>query len=187
MNSVSQTTDSTVSKLAAWETSMIEVFVRAASLVGLPRSIGGIYGLLFCASAPMTFEELVTRLGISRGSVSQGLKLLRQLGAVKTHYVAGDRKDHYVPELSMQRLVQGFVRDQFSPHMESGSARMDQVRDLIDQEADAALRQHALQRLNTLDAWQKRVQRLLPILMAALTGTHFFGDNSTSPEKGTII
>ena len=68
---------------------MIDVFVRAAGLIGLPRSIGEIYGLLFCSPKALSFDELVERLQISKGSVSQGLKVLRQLGAVKLHWGRG--------------------------------------------------------------------------------------------------
>ncbi|MGJ8638332.1 MAG: GbsR/MarR family transcriptional regulator [Opitutaceae bacterium] len=161
---------------------MIEIFVRAASLIGFPKSIGEIYGLLFCATKPMTFDELEHRLGISRGSVSQGLKLLRQLGAVKLQYIAGNRKDHYVPELSMKRLAHGFVRDQFTPHMDSGQSRIDSVRDLIGNESDEALREHALQRINTLNSWQQRVQRLLPIVMATLSGVQFLKDEANDGD-----
>ena len=107
MESLSSDAASSPAALSPWETSTIEVFIRAAGLIGLPRSVGEIYGLLFCAESPLTFDDLAERLGISRGSVSQGLKFLRQLGAVKVHYVAGSRKDHYQPELSMKRLVSG--------------------------------------------------------------------------------
>ncbi|MGB1127957.1 MAG: GbsR/MarR family transcriptional regulator, partial [Opitutales bacterium] len=79
--------------LAEWESATIEVFVRAVDLIGFPRSVGEIYGLLFCAQEPVSFDDLVERLKISKGSVSQGLKLLRQLGAVRVHYIAGSRKD----------------------------------------------------------------------------------------------
>ena len=160
--------------LSPWESSTIEVFIRAASLIGLPRSVGEIYGYLFCAPSPQTFDDLVARLGISRGSVSQGLKLLRQLGAVEVQYVPGSRKDHYHPELSMKRLVHGFVRDQFAPHLESGGGRLDAIAALIESEADPALRLHAAQRINTLRTWQGRMQKLMPIIMAALGGANFF-------------
>ena len=161
---------------------MIEVFTRAAGLIGLPRSVGEIYGLLFCAQAPQTFDELAERLGISRGSVSQGLKFLRQLGAVKVHYVAGSRKDHYQPELSMKRLVSGFVRDQFTPHLESGDERLTEIAALIEAEADPALRTHAAQRMNTLRTWQGRMQKLMPIVMAALGGANFFNQPDDHSE-----
>jgi DNA-binding transcriptional regulator GbsR (MarR family) len=176
-------TDTSV--LSAWETSMIDVFVRAAGLIGLPRSIGEIYGLLFCANKALTFDELVERLLISKGSVSQGLKVLRQLGAIKLHYVPGSRRDHYEPELSMKRLVRGFIKDQFEPHLVSGSQRLDRIDALIENEADDALHQHALNRLNTLRSWQQRTRKLMPMIMAVLGGAKFL--EKESPEEGTII
>ena len=171
--------------LSAWETSMIDVFVRAAGLIGLPRSIGEIYGLLFCTPKALSFDELVERLQISKGSVSQGLKVLRQLGAVKLHYVPGSRRDHYQPELSMKRLVRGFIKDQFEPHLLSGSQRLDNIDALIEDESDEASRTHARNRLGTLRSWQQRTRKLMPIVMAVLGGAKFFDKESTDEE--TII
>ena len=166
---------------------MIDVFVRAASLIGLPRSIGEIYGLLFCTPEALSFDELVERLQISKGSVSQGLKVLRQLGAVKLHYVPGSRRDHYQPELSMKRLVRGFVKDQFEPHLLSGSQRLDNIEALIQVAGDEAshAHAHALNRLGTLRSWQQRARKLMPIVMAVLGGAKFFDKESTDQE--TII
>jgi DNA-binding transcriptional regulator GbsR (MarR family) len=168
--------------LSPWETATIEVFIHAANLIGLPRSVGEIYGCLFCAPVPQTFDALVARLGISRGSVSQGLKLLRQLGAVEVHYVPGSRKDHYLAELSMKRLVHGFVRDQFAPNLESGDGRLDAIAALIESEADPAVREHAAQRINTLRTWQGRMQKLMPIMMAALGGANFFSQPNEAQQ-----
>ena len=178
-------TQSDTSILSAWETSMIDVFVRAAGLIGLPRSIGEIYGLLFCTPKALSFDELVERLQISKGSVSQGLKVLRQIGAVKLHYVPGSRRDHYQPELSMKRLVRGFIKDQFEPHLLSGSQRLDNIDALIEDEGDEASRAHARNRLGTLRSWQQRTRKLMPIVMAVLGGAKFFDKESTDEE--TII
>jgi DNA-binding transcriptional regulator GbsR (MarR family) len=178
-------TQSDTPTLSAWETSMIDVFVRAAGLIGLPRSIGEIYGLLFCTPKALSFDELVERLQISKGSVSQGLKVLRQLGAVKIHYVPGSRRDHYQPELSMKRLVRGFIKDQFEPHLLSGSERLDSIEALIEGEGDEASRAHARNRLGTLRSWQQRTRKLMPIVMAVLGGAKFFDKEPTDEE--TII
>lgn len=162
---------------------MIDVFVRAASLIGLPRSIGEIYGLLFCANKALTFDELVERLQISKGSVSQGLKVLRQLGAVKLHYVPGSRRDHYEPELSMKRLARGFIKDQFEPHMISGTQRLGNLEELIAKESDDVIRQHATSRLETLHSWQQRAQKLLPIIMAVLGGANFLKKEKSEEHR----
>jgi DNA-binding transcriptional regulator GbsR (MarR family) len=170
-------------EMPSWEAGVVELFVRGANLVGLPRSVGEIYGSLFCAENPLTFDGLVARLQISRGSVSQGLKVLRQLGAVKVHYIAGSRKDHYIAELSMQQLVQGFVRDQLGPHLESGSARLQEVEALIDSEVDPKKRIHAEQRFRTLLSWQQSGQKILPLVMAVLGGRKFFSKESDNPDS----
>jgi DNA-binding transcriptional regulator GbsR (MarR family) len=158
------------SALQAWEISMIDSFVRAANLIGLPRSIGEIYGLLYCSPEAMTFDQVVERLGISAGSVSQGLKTLRQLGAIKLHYAPGSRKDHYLPELSMERLVRGFIKDQFAPHLESSAERLSEIETQLAAIADAPLRAHAQQRLNTMRTWRRRTEKLLPLALAVLAG-----------------
>lgn len=173
-------------ELSDWEAATIEVFVRAANLIGLPRSVGEIYGVLYCAERPLAFDDLVERLGISRGSVSQGLKVLRQLGAVRLHYIPGSRRDHYVPELSMKRLASGFMRDQIDPHLESGVARLAQVEELIAGEPDPERRKLALQRLSTLRNWQSRTRQLVPIIMAVLSGVRFFSDSETDLREEVV-
>ena len=156
--------------LTSWESALIESFVRAAGLIGLPRSIGEIYGLLYCAREPLSFDDIGERLSISRGSVSQGLKTLRQLGAVKVAYRPGSRKDHYVPELSVERLVRGFIKDQVHPHLDSAGERFERTAQLIADEPDPDRRHHAEQRLQTLRTWQRRAQRVLPVALTILSG-----------------
>ena len=52
-------------------------------IFGVPKSVGQIYGLLYASPLPLGFSDIVERLEISKGSASQGLQLLRSLGAVK--------------------------------------------------------------------------------------------------------
>jgi DNA-binding transcriptional ArsR family regulator len=61
----------------------IELFAEVVYALGLPKSVGQIYGLLYASPAPLSFSDIVERLDISKGSASQGLQLLRTLGAIK--------------------------------------------------------------------------------------------------------
>ncbi len=141
---------------------MIDLFVAATRLLGLPRSLGEIYGLLFIAADPMTFDRLVSRLRISKGSVSQGLKMLRALGAVKVSYVAGDRRDHYRAETDLKSLVSGFISGQMLPHLETGQVRLDRLRRLEAESGDTlAPEQRA--RLEKLEYWHFRARTLAPL------------------------
>lgn len=174
---------SKVQNLLPWELRVLELFVRAANLIGLPRSVGEIYGCLFCAQKPTSFDALMSRLKISKGSVSQGLKVLRQLGAVKVLYIPGSRKDHYVAEFSMKQLVHGFIRDQLKPHLESGTGRLAEVEILIDQIDEDATQRHAKERIQVLKNWQARLVKVLPLVVSAMSGMDFLSRGENKSEE----
>src|SRR2546425_4179831 len=85
----------TLPPLSALETEIIDLFVQVSRMLGQPRSLAEIYGLLFISARPLAMDDLIERLRMSKGSASQGLKFLRNVGAVKMVYVPGDRRVHY--------------------------------------------------------------------------------------------
>ena len=113
------------------EVEAIDFFVRLMGLLGMPRSVGEIYGLLYFCPEPLPMDAIARRLGISIGSASQGLKTLRSLKAVRSTYVPGDRRDHYVAETEFRRLFSTFIRDEITPHLESASARIDRMESIL--------------------------------------------------------
>src|SRR5882724_4174156 len=94
------------------ETEIIDFFFQLSRLLGQPRSLAEIYGLLFISARPLAMDHLIERLNLSKGSASQGLKFLRNIGAIKTVYVAGDRRAHYEAVAELRNLVTRFLRDQ---------------------------------------------------------------------------
>lgn len=157
-----ESADSVGGGLTALEVEVIELFVAATRLLGLPRSLGEIYGLLFIAAESLTFDQLVSRLRISKGSVSQGLRTLRALGAVKVMYVAGDRRDHYQAETDLKSLVSGFISGQMLPHLETGQARLERLREL-EAASGEALGAGQRARLEKLEYWHHRARALAPL------------------------
>lgn len=149
--------------LSTLDREVIDLFVNVASTLGIPRSVGEIYGLLFIAPEPLAMDDVISRLQISVGSASQGLKILRALGAVKPQYVLGDRRDHYVAETELRPLVAGFLKEHVNPHLESGSLRLEKLRRML-AEADPAQRRTAEVRIEKLERWHKVVSGLLPLI-----------------------
>lgn len=104
---------------AQWE--LIEVCVRVTQVMGIPRSVGEIFGFVFSTATPVTFDDVVQALGISNGSASHGLRYLQRLGAIKVSFYARDRRDYFQAETSLQKLVNGFLAETFV-HRLSGMA-----------------------------------------------------------------
>ncbi len=157
-------------KLDPLELQMVAVFVDGVRALGLPRSIGEIYGLLFISQSPLSLDDLARLLNISKGSVSQGLRMLKSLGAVNEAQINGgtERRTYYEPAIELKRLVGGFIRRQIRPHLESGQAKIRQLavsaRDLPDPEQ----RQFLSARVDRLDQWMRSGSKVLPLLQKIL-------------------
>jgi len=154
-------------RLGPAEREVLEFFVHLGRYLSLPRSVGEIYGLLFAREQRMTLDELVATLGISKGSASQGLRLLRGFGAVRVGHVPGDRKDYFEAEAELPALIRGFFRDRLSAKMERADERLDRLRAAVDDPANGAP-EGLSARVERLQAWHSKARRLVPLVSTFL-------------------
>ncbi len=155
------------------EARLLEFFIRLALAFGLPRSLGQIYGTLFCAREPLAFDELTHRSQVSKGAVSQGVRALVSLRAVRTHIVPNDRRTFFVAETSMKRLVSSLVKDAVEPFLDQNEATLhDIVDDLTANTApypssngdSADAHDFLAQRVRLLANWHSEIKNLLPLV-----------------------
>jgi DNA-binding transcriptional regulator GbsR (MarR family) len=144
------------------EREVVEFFVHLGKYLSLPRSVGEIYGLLFATGEKLTLDDLVARLAISKGSASQGLRLLRGAGAVRVTHLPGDRKDYFEAEADLPALIRGFLRDQLVLKLEHADRRLDRLRAVVDDPENGAPAGLS-GRVERLQSWQNKARRLLPL------------------------
>ena len=156
-----------------FEHECVQLFSEFVQVLGLPRSAGQIYGLLFSSPSPLCFSDIVERLEISKGSTSQGLQLLRTIGAIRPvateggqsdEQPVGKARDYYEPELSLRKLVSGVLQERIVPMTTTESDHFARLRQI----AGEAGRQNIflVERVEQLETWQKRFRTVLPILSA---------------------
>lgn len=150
--------------LSELESEVIALFVRMADVLNLPRSVGELYGILFISSDPLCLDDCRIRLNISKGSTSQGLKILRSFGAIRTVYIPGDRKDYYVAETSLRKIASGFASEQIQPHVVSGKDRIERIRELLDA-YDSTDKDEVMDKVDLLENWQRRAGKTLPLIL----------------------
>lgn len=143
-------------------------FVEIVQLFGIPKSVGQIYGLLYASPASLGFTAIVERLEISKGSASQGLQLLRALGAINE----AERKEgtnrgvSYEAELSLRHLVAGVLHERLAPLASAGAKRLKRL-NLIAEQAPGNNKFY-LDRTKQLEIWSKRFSTVTPLLIALL-------------------
>jgi len=165
----------------AFESESVSFFADAVQLFGVPKSVGQIYGLLYATPAPLTLADIVERLEISKGSASQGLQLLRSLGAI---HEAADlpssisnsesqmparqpRGTAYVPELGLRKLIGGVLREQVAPLASTSDERLKRMTALA-MAAGGDTSDFYLDRAEQLNTWRKRLKAVIPALSLLL-------------------
>lgn len=150
--------------LGELEVEAIEMFINFLRLIGLPKSVGEIYGLLFVAPRPMAMDQIMERLNISIGAASQGLKLLRSFGAVRVVYERGDRRDHYVADLELSRFATAFINDELKPRMEMAAERIKRMEAALE-DLPPQQRRATEERIERLKHWLDKGRKILPWLI----------------------
>lgn len=145
------------------ESMVREFFADTVKVLGLPRSVGEIYGTLFISKMPLSLDDLVERLGISKGSGSQGLKILRTLGAVSEVEGMEGRKVFYEADVELKSLVGGFIREEIRPHLRSAKETIEKMDGCNESEDE-----HYDEMIKKLASWRKRAGLLLPVLQRIL-------------------
>ncbi len=92
---------------------------RMSSSWGINRTMAQIHALLFIAGQPLSVDEIIDRLQISRGNASMNLRDLIDWGIVKRQRRQGDRKDLYAsdtdPWMMFARVVRERKRRELDP------------------------------------------------------------------------
>lgn len=153
--------------VVAFETAVVDFFVDAADLLGVPKSVAILYGVVFSSPRPLSFSDIEGRIELSKGSISQGLRVLREMGAIKEVSAAADRAELFTPDLEMRRLIQRFLEKRLKQQLDAGKSRLGGLqRALPDWEKPEA--EILRSRLRQLRSWHEKARALLPIAQTFL-------------------
>lgn len=175
-----------------FETEVVSFFIQAADMLGVPKSVAAIYGVCFASAEPLSFQDVEQRLDISRGSISQGLRVLREVGALRVvaggrtsavPFVSADdvspalirslaggdpkRRDFYEPDLKLRNLASRWIEQRLQKQLDSGRTRLQGIAKSIPEEKGAPSKV-LRDRLKTLQAWHDQTRALLPLMKTFL-------------------
>ena len=160
--------------LTEFEAPIVAAFADLVVLLGLPKSVGEIYGLLFATAGSLTFVEIEQKLELSKGSVSQGLRALRDLGAIaEAEPDAGGtgvpqaRLARWVATIELRKLIGVLLRERITPYLSRQDQRVEAAgAALTAMAAGLAPAQRTMleSRLDKFQTWQSRARTVLPVI-----------------------
>jgi DNA-binding transcriptional regulator GbsR (MarR family) len=91
--------------LQAVNTSIIDGLGQLASYFGFSKVMGQLFGALMLSPDPLSLDDLMALLGISKASVSTNMRTLEHMGIVREVWVKDDRRKYYRAERDFWRIL----------------------------------------------------------------------------------
>ena len=83
----------------------IETWGALGSQWGINKTMAQIHALLMVSAEPLSMEDIMTELQISRGNTSMNLNALMDWGIVYKSFKAGERKEFFTAEKDLDELA----------------------------------------------------------------------------------
>jgi DNA-binding transcriptional regulator GbsR (MarR family) len=156
-----------VDEMVAFDESVVQFFVEAAALLGVPKSLAGIYGICFASAEPLSFSDLQERLELSAGSISQGVKVLREMGALKTVRSEQDRRDLFAPDLELRKLVDRWLTERLQRQLTSSDGQLQMIAKAVPPQRGTGTKL-LRDRIKHLQNWHSKASTVLPVVRTFL-------------------
>ncbi|MEM0966790.1 MAG: hypothetical protein AAGJ81_11630 [Verrucomicrobiota bacterium] len=155
--------------ISSLQLEMVDFMVRLFRLMGLPKTIGSIYGFVYSSPRPVSMDDLTQALGISLGSASQGLRTLKVFRAIKPVYTQGERREHFEAETDFQLFVGAFLKGELEQYIENTERRTDRMKEYLRSLEDGDDGEFFQERVVRLSTMSERARKVLPLLNEVFT------------------
>ena len=113
--------------------SMLDGLGQLADYFGFSKVMGQLYGSLLLSAEPLSLDDMMARLSISKASVSTNIRALEHMGMVRQVWVRGGsgRRKYYQAETDFWQIFSNFLSGRELRDLEHALAVMDQNRERI--------------------------------------------------------
>jgi DNA-binding transcriptional regulator GbsR (MarR family) len=159
---------------------MIQTWGQLSSQWGINRTMGQIHALLMISPEPMTTDQIIEELSISRGNVSMNLRSLLEWGVIHKVYVPGDRKEYYASEKDAWKMALQIARERkrreldpmikslhqlkVTDHETASPQEVDEINNMTTQILDVAMQIDKVLDIGIRSGSQSLVRKLISVL-----------------------
>lgn len=172
----------------------IQGMIRISHFWGFPKAMGAIYGAIYLAPAPLTLDEIVQQVGVTKGAVSTNVRTLERLGMVHKQLQLGDRKDYYIPETDFWKIIRTVLREREKQEFDVALRTVDDSLAMVNSQGtaadpeDVALARLYQERMEKMKSFFNMLDNIVATLLALdelrlNTVQRLFGKTTTNKES----
>ena len=122
--------DGSPEELIEAQDTFVAAWGQMAGAWGISRTMAEIHALLFITAEPMSADDIMDRLSISRGNASMSLRSLVEWGIVARTHKRGERREFFVAEQDIWTMFRMIVRERIRREVDPLLTSLFEIRDL---------------------------------------------------------
>lgn len=142
----------------------IESWGKMASDWGINRTMAQVHALLLISPEPLTADQVMDDLNISRGNANMNLRALMDWGLVHKQLKSGERKEYFYAEKDMWTVVRQIIINRKKRELEPMIKVLDE---LMAVENDCPESEHFVQVVDDIRKFSNKANQTLDSLIKA--------------------
>jgi len=157
-------------QLQAVRQNFIQGLSQISQFWGFPKAMGAIYAVIYLSPDPVSLDQLVEQVKITKGAVSTNVRALERLGMVHRHIQIGERKDYYLAEVDFWKIVRGILKEreksEFDRALRSVSSSLEMLHSSTELDDDHRLSSFYIERLSAMQHFFNSLDNLVALLLS---------------------
>ncbi|MDQ0064138.1 GbsR/MarR family transcriptional regulator [Chryseobacterium lathyri] len=116
----------------------IQTWGTFATNWGINRTMAQVHALLLASGKPLSTDEVMEQLEISRGNANMNLRALIDWGIVRKEFIKGDRKEYFVAEKDVWYLFKQITKERRKREIEPVISFLEELKNIEDNDSQEA-------------------------------------------------
>ncbi|MCT2406172.1 transcriptional regulator [Chryseobacterium antibioticum] len=125
-------------KLSEAKEKYIQTWGTFATNWGINRTMAQVHALLLANGKPLSTDEVMEQLEISRGNANMNLRALIDWGIVKKEFIKGDRKEYFIAEKDVWYLFKQITKERRKREIEPVISFLEELKNIEDNDSEEA-------------------------------------------------
>ena len=134
---------------------------------GVNRTMAQLHALMLISNEPLSTEDIMAQLNISRGNANMNIRALIDWGLVEKLHKLGERKEFFQAEKDLWKVATRIAKERRKRELAPILDALDDLRDINDPEANPNDIKKFTKQMDDLEGFTGRVDDLLERLVRA--------------------
>lgn len=127
---------------------------------GINKTMAQIHALLMVSTKPLSTDDIMEQLNISRGNVNMNTRTLMDWGLVFKEFVSGERKEFFVAEKDILNVSRRIIKERRKREIEPLRQVLSQLKNIDDPKEESKEREEFAQLIYDIDLFTEKMDAL---------------------------